>query len=121
MQYLFTAPALARPTLDTLESYSRQMFAKVEKFLKNDYAEPMLRISVHKEGAEFVITVEVHAFEKTIIKSKNRDLRRVIESASHQLKTKILKDKNRKFSLPKFNSKVKELRNQILNRKYIED
>jgi ribosome-associated translation inhibitor RaiA len=121
MQYLFAAPALTRPTLDTLETYSRKMFAKMEKFLKSEYTEPVLRISVHKEGSEFIVTVEVHAFEKTIVRDSNRNLRRAIESTSRQLKTKILKDKDRKFSLPKTNEKIQRMRNDVLNRNYIED
>jgi len=119
MNYLFTAPSLSKPTFETLEEYSKKKFNKIEKFIKpNNDEVPLLKISVNKDGDEFLLTVEIHTFENTLIKHKDRDLRRAIDLASHQLKDKLIKDKEKKFSVGKLKEKVQDLRNKILNREY---
>jgi ribosome-associated translation inhibitor RaiA len=119
MQYLFIAPGLTKPTFETLEFYSKKMFKKIDRLLITPEREPVLRISVAREGNEFIITVELHAFKNIIVKEKDRDLRKAISLASNNLKLTLAKNKEKRNHF-KLTEKVQELRNKLLNRDYLE-
>lgn len=106
MKYLFTAPALTKPTFETLQEYSIKKFSKIEKLFKDiKKSELEVKISVTKERNTFCITVEVYLSnlgKEIIVKEKDNDLRRIIDRASNQLKNEIVKNKRKKFDLKRF-------------------
>ncbi len=117
MQYMFTAPTLTRPTFETLETYARTRFRKIERLIpKHINVNATLRISVQKDGDQFAITVEIslHNGEEILIKEKNRDLRRAIDISAEQLKLKMSKDKAKRINFRKMKSNVRDIiRNRI--------
>lgn len=113
MKYLFVAPSLTPPTYQTLEDQVYKAFKKVENLLKNEQA--TLRISVSKEGEEFVVMAELSNSVNVVSKEKNRDLRVAVDSVAMEVKNQFLKKKDRK-GLRKMNEKIKSLRNNLLNR-----
>jgi ribosome-associated translation inhibitor RaiA len=119
MQYHFIAPTLTKPTYETLELEAQKMFKKIERLVHMKDGEPVLRISVSKEGDVFIITAELNIFNNLLIKSKHRDLRRAISEASIELKHMVTKSKEKRNNF-KIHQKVIDLRNNILNRNYIE-
>jgi len=116
MVYTFTAPSLTKPTHDTLEEYSKRMFKKIERFVDSSNASAILKISVDKDGDNFSLKSEIHVFEEIIIKVKDRDLRRAIEKAAHEMKSKLLKDKEKKISFRGLRNTVSDIKGKLLNR-----
>lgn len=113
MKYLFVAPDLTPPTYQTLEEKAYKAFSKIDKLLAKE--EATLRISVTKEGEEYCITVELWNSENIVSKVKNRDLRAGIDDVAKEVKSQLLKKKDKK-GLRKMNDKIKNLRNKLLNR-----
>lgn len=120
MRFQFAAPDLSAPTLETLEEHSKKMFKKIERILPKNIEDPLLRISVGKDGEEFHIVAELHAFEILVVKTSDRDLRYGIDVLSHELKNLLNKHKEKRFGMVKMTDKIKQLRNKILNRDYIQ-
>ncbi len=119
MQYHFTAPSISKPTYETLEEHSRKAFHKIERLLANDSTEPTLRISVNKDGDEFIVLAELHNNELIVSKAHDRDLRRAVDKTSHEMKTLLTKVKSRRMD-HKITEKIQNLRNKLLNRTYVE-
>ncbi|CAG1770890.1 hypothetical protein BAC3_01404 [uncultured bacterium] len=116
MKYLFTAPGLSAPTYETLEEHTYKAFGKIERLVpQNGDGEATLRISVAKEGDEFVVTGELSVLGGCVSKEKNRDLRRAIDKLSHEIRALIVKNKTKR-RLNKMTDKIRNLRDQLLNR-----
>jgi len=113
MKYLFVAPSLTPPTHETLEEHAYRAFKKVEHILNNEGA--TLRISVNKEGEEFVVMAELWNSVNIVSKEKNRDMRFAIDGVAMEVKNQLIKKKDKK-GLRKMNEKIKGLRDQLLNR-----
>ena len=111
MQYLFTAPSLTKPTFETLETYTKKRFRKIERLIPGRISvEATLRISVQKDGDQFALTVEIslHNGEDILVKEKDRDLRRAIDLSAEQLKQKMSKDKAKRIDLRKMRSNMRD-------------
>jgi len=113
MKYLFVAPSLTPPTYETFEQQVYKSFAKIDKLMANEDA--TLRVSVTKDGEEFSVTAELWNSENLLSKEKNRDLRAAIDIVSKEIKTQLLKNKDKR-GLRKMSDKVVNLRNKLLNR-----
>ncbi len=112
MKYLFTAPALTKPTFETLQEYSIKRFNKIEKLLKDIRSSELnLKISVTKVKHTFCIVVEIYMgniSKPIIVKEKDNDLRRIIDKASAQLKNEIIKNKKKRFDLSRLRKHSKK-------------
>lgn len=113
MKYLFVAPALTPPTYQTLEEQVYKAFKKIEHLLNNE--EATLRISVSKEGEEFVVIAELSNSVNVVSKEKNRDLRIAVDVVAKEVKNQFIKKKDKR-GLRKMNEKIKGLRDSLLNR-----
>ena len=114
MKYLFTAPSLTEPTYETLETQVYKAFAKIEKLVEKEES-CTLRVSVNKDGDEFVVTVELINSGTIVSKQKDRNLRRAIDIVSHEIKSQLVKNKSKK-GLQRMTERIKELRKRILNK-----
>lgn len=114
MKYLFTAPDLTPPTYQTLEDQTYKAFSKIEKFVQKDSG-ASLRVSVGKDGDEFLVMAELNTFDTFISKKKNRDLRFAVDCVAKEIKTQLLKKKS-KMGLKKMTEKIQDLRDKLLDR-----
>jgi ribosome-associated translation inhibitor RaiA len=96
MRLTISAPSLNKPTYETLEEYANKRFKKIEKLLrKKQDTDHELRISAKKTGDFFELSAEVFIPVSIIAKSKDRDLRKAIDTSVDQLKRQ-LKEGHRK-------------------------
>jgi ribosome-associated translation inhibitor RaiA len=117
MNYIFVAPGLTKPTYDTLEEYAKKRFQKIERLIVKDAnPEDTIRISVNKDGDEFVVTVELTNKENIIVKRNNRDLRRAIDIVSSELKSLLAKDKDKRIDLNRIKRGLSRFKDQLLRR-----
>lgn len=116
MQFVFTAPSLTGPTFETLEEHSRKRFKKIERLVPNDGNERILRISVNKDGDDFVLIAEIKTKEDIFVKIRNRDLRLAIDEASRQLKQQMAKDKAKLVDLHKLRRGLDRFRARLFRR-----
>lgn len=91
MKFQFVAPDLSSPTFETLQEHAHKAFAKLTRFLHEDI---VIRISVQKDGKFFKILCELNS-KSLIAHSHDRDLRKAINDAAKDLKTLILKEKDK--------------------------
>ena len=117
MHYIFVAPGLTKPTYDTLEEYAKKRLKKIERLITRDAnPEDSIRVSVNKDGDEFIVTVELNNKENIIVKRSNRDLRRGIDIVSSELKSLLAKDKDRRIDLNKIKRGLNKFKDQLLRR-----
>lgn len=100
MRYQINAASLTRPTFETLQEQINLRFKKIEKMLSRfKSGNAVFKVSVTKEGKEFVLVVELNLEEKgknLVVKEKGYDLRAIIAEASKKLKFEITKLRDRK-------------------------
>jgi ribosome-associated translation inhibitor RaiA len=102
MKMIFVSNSVTEPTRETFEEVSEKRFRKIEKLLGNESdREPELRLSLAKEGNEFVVSAELFTFKNGnhISKSKSFDLRQAIQEASEDLKKILGKQKDRSLEI----------------------
>ena len=113
IKYILVAPDLTPPTYETFEQQVYKAFGKVEKLLVNE--EASLRISVSKEGEEFIVKAEFWNSENLMSKEKNRDLRVAVDIVAREIRDQLVKAKDKKGPR-KMTEKIKNLRNKLLSR-----
>ncbi len=95
MRYLINATSLTKPTFDTLQEQINLRFKKIEKMLSRlKTHNALFKVSVTKEGREFVLVVEVNLEEKgknLVIREKGYDLRAIVAEASRKIKFELTK------------------------------
>jgi len=91
MKFQFVAPELSSPTFETLKEHTQKAFAKLTRFLSEDI---IIRISVQKDGKFFKIICELHN-KSLIAHSHDRNLRKAINNVARDLKTLVLKEKDK--------------------------
>lgn len=91
MKFQFVAPALSTPTFETLKEHAEKAFIKLSRLVKEDI---VIRISVQKDGNYFKILCELQD-RNLIAHSHDRDLRKAINDVVKDLKTLIIKRKEK--------------------------
>lgn len=91
MRYVFSAPNLTRPTVETVESVSKRRFKSIQRLISknSEQRDDYLEVSVKSSGDEYEIKAKLHAFEVIVANAKHRDLRIAIRNASQQLKRQV--------------------------------
>lgn len=96
MRYMFIAPDITAPTLDTVRESVSISFQKVERFLQSiGQKNVTIRISIQRSGRLFEIHVELIDYpkEKPFIKLQEEDLRAGISKAAKKIKSVITNKK----------------------------
>ncbi|MCA9379299.1 HPF/RaiA family ribosome-associated protein [Candidatus Dojkabacteria bacterium] len=91
MQLLFSAPSLTAPTFETLREYGSKRFEKLARVLPQFNGEPLIKVSVQKEGRLFVVHVEVAIPKVIVVTMKDADLRKAIDYAYATLKKTVVR------------------------------
>lgn len=107
MKYLLSAPDLTKPTQETFEEQVYKAFLKVERLLVGE--EATLRVSVSKEGEEFVVVADLTNSENVVSKEKNRDLRFAVDKVAKEVRNQLAKKKDKKES-----SRFGKLENELI-------
>jgi ribosome-associated translation inhibitor RaiA len=90
MRLTISAPALTKPTYQTLEEYATKRFSKLKKILrKKGQTDHEIRIGVEKSGDLFELVAEVFVPVVVTVRVKNRDLRAAIDEASDQMRRRL--------------------------------
>jgi len=93
MKIVISASTLSHPTYETLEEYVPKRFKKIEKFLpKSAGDDNTLDISVTRSGDLFVFKAEVFHPKHVVVKAKDRDMRKSIDTALDNM-VRILAEK----------------------------
>lgn len=93
MRIVISASTLTQPTYETLEEYVPKRFKKIEKFLPESAGDDnKLDVSVTKSGDLFVFKAEVFHPQHVVVKSKDRDMRKSVDTALNSM-VRILTEK----------------------------
>lgn len=101
MKLIFAANTLTEPTQETFEEIAQKSFRKIERLIdENPEQEAEIRISVEKNGNEYLVTTELRTFKRGnhITKTNDRDIRKAVNEAAKELKSILRKDKDKKVT-----------------------
>lgn len=97
MKVVLSAPKLTPPTYETLMEICERKSYQFSRILgKEHFANALLNVSCHKEGAEYEIIAKLSDGVSAIAKSSDRDLRKAATIACNKLKEIIVGIKDKK-------------------------
>jgi ribosome-associated translation inhibitor RaiA len=101
MRISYSANSLQDATKETLEEATQKFMQKIHRLIDNGSEEPVLRISVEKEGKGdiFDIHAELVTFNRHGIlnaRTKHRNLRLAVSEVSKDLKAQLSRDKDKR-------------------------
>lgn len=111
------APTLTKPTYQTLAELATKKFAKLDRFWnKIDEDAKEIRISVEKVKNTFLMKVEIFHPEYLMVKSEDRDIRRLVNICYGDIKRRITKNSERRLDISKFKKKFGSFKNRVFRR-----